>query len=237
MRVLVIGGSGDVGSLVLPVLAEQHSLRVLDLQPPVLKDCEFIQGDLTDPEAVGQAVKGMDALLFMAMGNKNFDSIPGILTAFDISLKGLYLALYLAHEAGISHAVYTSTLSIYQDFGSQYLPDESVTPDSRHVYGFTKRIGEEICQIAVQDWGMSVNALRLCLPVSDEEWQEIVRSGKLSCHTSGSDLARAMLAALDYRDGFQAFMVTGDYTGKMLDQSKAKDVLHWEPRSRPMGER
>lgn len=236
MRVLVIGGSGDVGSLVLPTLAQQHTLRVLDLRPPVLQDCDFVQGDLTDPAAVGQAVEGMDALLFMAMGNKKFDSIPGILTAFDISLKGLYLALYLAQQAGIRHAVYTSTLSIYQDFGKQYLPNEEVAPDARNVYGFTKRIGEEICQIAVQDWGMSVNALRLCLPVSDEEWQAVVQAGDLSCHTAASDLAQALLAALDYRDGFQAFMVTGDYSGKMLNQSKARDILHWEPRTRPTGE-
>lgn len=233
MRVLVIGGSGDVGSLVLPILAEQHEVRVVDLRLPLVESIEFIQGDLTDPEVIGRAVQGMDALLFMAMGNKDFASMAGILTAFDISLKGLYLALYLAQQAGVKHAVYTSTLSIYQDFAADYLTDESVTPDSRHVYGFTKRVGEEICQIAAADWGMSVNALRLCFPLPDEAWQEIARSGQLSCHTAGSDLARAVLAALEYRDGFQAFMVTGDYMEKMMKMDKARNLLHWEPLARP----
>ena len=34
MRVLVIGGSGYVASLVLPILAETHTLRNFDRRPP-----------------------------------------------------------------------------------------------------------------------------------------------------------------------------------------------------------
>ena len=234
MRLLVIGGSGDVGTLVIPFLRQQHDLRVFDLRPPADSDCEYVQGDLTDPDALARATEGMDVLIFMAMGHKGFDTLEAEITAFDVSVKGVYLALRAAHLAGISHAVYTSTLSVYEDLYKTYIPNEEMpVPDATHFYGFTKRLGEEICRNAVRAWGMSINALRLCHPVSEEQWQEYARNGQLTCHTTGSDLARALLAAVEYWDGFQAFTVTGDYEQKVAGQDKARRLLNWEPLTRP----
>lgn len=235
MRLLVIGGSGDVGTLVIPFLRQQHELRVFDLRPPADSNCEYVQGNVTDPDALARAAEGMDVLLFMAMGHKGFDTLEAEITAFDVSVKGVYLALRAAHLAGISHAVYTSTLSVYEDLHNTYIPNEEVpTPDATHFYGFTKRLGEEVCRNAVRTWGMSVNVLRLCLPVSEEQWQEHARKGELTCQTTGSDLARALLAAVNYRDGFQAFTITGDYEQKVAGQDKARRLLNWEPLARPM---
>lgn len=234
MRLLLIGGSGDVGTLVIPHLRQQHALRVFDLRPPVDTNCEYVQGNVTDPEALARAAEGMDALVFMAMGHKGFDTLEAEITAFDVSVKGVYLALRAAHLAGISHAVYTSTLSVYEDLFKTHIPDEEIpTPDAMHFYGFTKRLGEEVCRNAVRAWGMSINALRLCHPVSEEQWQELAHNGQMTCHTSGSDLARALLAAIEYRDGFQTFIVTGDYEQKVSGMDKARRLLNWEPLTRP----
>ena len=52
--------------------------------------------------------------------------------------------------------------------------------------------------------------------------------------TTAGDVARAMLAALEYRGGFQTFMISGDYEQKVLNMSKAKRVLGWEPLARPV---
>ena len=235
MRLLVIGGSGDVGTLVIPFLRQQHDLRVFDLRPPADSNCEYVQGNLTDPDALARAAEGMDVLLFMAMGHKGFDTLEAEITAFDVSVKGVYLALRAAHLAGISHAVYTSTLSVYEDLYKTLITNEEVpAPDAMHFYGFTKRLGEEVCRNAVRAWDMSINALRLCHPVSEEQWQEYNRKGQRTCHTTGSDLARALLAAVDYRDGFQAFTVTGDYEQKVAGQEKARRLLNWEPLTRPI---
>lgn len=234
MRLLVIGGSGDVGTLVIPFLRQQHDLRVLDLRPPADSNCDYVQGNLTDPDALARAAEGMDVLIFMAMGHKGFDTLEAEITAFDVSVKGVYLALRAAHLAGIRHAVYTSTLSVYEDLYKTYIPNEEIpVPDATHFYGFTKRLGEEVCRNAVRAWGMSVNALRLCHPLSEEQWQEYARNGQLTCHTTGSDLTRALLAAIEYRDGFQAFTVTGDYEQKVASQEKARRLLNWEPLTRP----
>jgi nucleoside-diphosphate-sugar epimerase len=235
MRILVIGGSGYVGGMVLPRLAALHTLRVFDLRPPTDPSWEYIAGSVADVEALGRAAVGADALLYMAMGDKNFAGSAGITTNFDVNVKGVYLALYAAQAAGITHAVYTSSMSVYGgNLLERYFPDEGITPDASDIYGLTKRLGEEVCRNAARAWGMSVNALRLCFPTPEDEWRATARAGTPTLATSSDDVARALLAALEYRGaGFQAFMISGDYEQKLMNMSKARRVLGWEPRARP----
>jgi nucleoside-diphosphate-sugar epimerase len=234
MHVTVVGGSGYVGGLVLPQLAARHVLRVFDRRPPAVAGCEYVAGTLDDLDALRRAARGADALLYMAMGDKRFDTDEAITTNFDVSVKGLYLALLAAHEAGVAHAVYTSSMSVYEgDLMQRYFPDEEIAPDACHMYGLTKRLGEEVCRSATRAWGMSVNALRLCLPTPDDEWATQARPGTPTIATAASDLARALLAALDYRAGFQAFMISGDYEQKLMSMAKARRMLGWEPLARP----
>ena len=50
MNVLVIGGSGYVASLILPILLQRHNLRIFDLLPPALwqMETEFRDSDPND---------------------------------------------------------------------------------------------------------------------------------------------------------------------------------------------
>ena len=233
MRVLVIGGSGKVGSLVMPALARRHVIRVFDLSPPADASLEYCAGDVQDSDALARAAEGMEALLYMAMGPFR-DHRCETQSAFDVNVKGVYLALDAAHRAGIAHAVYTSSMSVYHDLGSRYFDDESIPPDAREVYGFTKRLGEEVCANAAARWGMSVNALRLCHPMSEERWLAHTRAGMPTIATAAGDVARAILAALEYQGhGFQAFMISGDYEEKLMRMDKARRLLGWEPQARP----
>jgi nucleoside-diphosphate-sugar epimerase len=234
MKVLVIGGSGLVGGLVLPYLAQRHTLRIFDLRPPAEPSWDYVAGNVGDMDALARAAEGQDALLYMAMGDKDFETIASITTNFDVNVKGVYLALYAAHQAGITHAVYTSSMSVYGgDLMTRYFPDEEITPDSSHLYGLTKWMGEEVCRNATRAWGMSANALRLCFPTPDAEWRANTRIGEPTIATAAGDVARALLAALDYRAGFQTFMISGDYQQKLMDMSKARRLLGWEPLARP----
>ncbi len=240
MNLLVIGGSGYVAGLVLPVLSRQHRLRVFDLRPPADPAWEYFAGDVGDPKALERAVEGMDALLYMAMGRFKPEPTPEVeIAAFDVNVKGLHLALHSAHRTGISHAVYTSSMSVYDEESlmARYFPDEEMTPDARDYYGLTKRFGEEVCRNACRKWGMSVNVLRLCWPMPMDRWLTHVRAGEPSLATTGEDIARALLAALERRfGGFEAFMISGDYEHKILNMSKAKRLLDWEPLARPKKE-
>jgi len=238
MRVLVIGGSGYVAGLVCPLLAPHHALRFFDLKPPAVEPENFLGfhgGNVGDPEALLAACEGMDALLYMAMGSNDWSSPGFIPSSFDVNIKGIHLAMDAAHKAGITHAVYTSSMSIYEgDLHRRYFYDEEITPDSRDVYGFTKYLGELVCRNACRSWGMSANALRLCLPTATERWLAQTQAGKPTISTTETDVARALLAALDYRgNGFNTFMISGDYEQKLMNMSKAKRMLGWEPLARP----
>src|SRR5215216_6451638 len=98
MKVLVIGGSGIVGTLVVPILEESHTIRVFDLRAPQYEGAEYVAGDVTDYNALLQAAQRIDALIYLAMGSLNWDELSGVTSAFDVNVKGLYLALKAAHD-------------------------------------------------------------------------------------------------------------------------------------------
>ncbi|HMO57491.1 MAG TPA: NAD(P)-dependent oxidoreductase [Roseiflexaceae bacterium] len=234
MRVLMVGGAGYVAGLVMPILVAEHSVRVFDLRPPPDVTLDHVVGNVADRDALLRAAEGCDALLYMAMGDKRFALTESIITNFDVSVRGLYLALDAANAAGIGHAVYTSSMSVYEgDLLERRFDDEAIAPDADHFYGLSKRLGEEICRSAVRAHGMSINVLRLCFPLADADWQAQVRPGEVMLATAATDLARALLAALTYRDGFQAFTISGDHAECVMGMSKARRLLGWAPLARP----
>lgn len=235
MKVLVIGGSGRVGTLVNPYLRLSHRLRVYDLKPPADPSLDYRPGDVCDFDRLRVAAQGMDALLYMAMNTMAGGKTASEQTAFDVNVKGVHLALRAAHEAGIPHAVHCSTMSVYDGaLEARYFPDEDMTPDGRSTYGFTKRLGEDVCRNAWHHWGISVNALRLCHPRSREDWLAQARSDRPSIPTDALDVGRLILAALEYRGGFQVFHTSGDYQNKIMNMGKARRLLGWQPRARPI---
>ncbi|HZG65418.1 MAG TPA: NAD-dependent epimerase/dehydratase family protein, partial [Herpetosiphonaceae bacterium] len=124
MNLLVVGGSGYVGGIVLPVVAQHYTLHIFDLRPPADPNWNYIAGSVDDLAALGRAAVGMDALLYMAMGAKEFATPEAVTTNFDVNVKGVYLALHAAHHAGIRHAVYTSSMSVYAgDLMTRFFPD------------------------------------------------------------------------------------------------------------------
>jgi len=230
----------------MPHLCARQEITVYDLKPPADPAVAFVQGDVCDPPALAEAMQGKDALIYMAMGSFRPDAVNGgpgdaaVQSQFDVHVKGLYLALRAGHLSGVSHGVYTSSMSVYRGLAwrageSRYFADESEPADARNLYGLTKRLGEELCINACEQWGMSVNMLRLCWPRSDERWYAETKPGVPTMATTATDTARAILAALELRAGCQAFMISGDYEHKLMNMSKARDVLGWAPLARPRG--
>ena len=98
----MVGGSVVVGELIAPCLAEIHALRIFDLRPPQNDSYENIQGDVTKYDDLVTATAGMEALIYLAMGNLHWKELSGIVSALDVNIKGLYLSLMAAHQAGIT---------------------------------------------------------------------------------------------------------------------------------------
>jgi nucleoside-diphosphate-sugar epimerase len=237
MKVLVIGGSGYLGKLVLPALADRHDISVMDVKSPPHGQWTFVEGSVEDYSALVSAMESTDALVYMAMGSAQHWGKPESFgPAFDINVKGVYLALQAAHSAGVPHAVYTSSLSVYRHRDAPY-PLEEAPTDAVDFYGLSKRLGEEVCRAAVTQWGLTVTALRLCFPVPDSAWPKEGDAFATATSTSASDVARALLAALEYRNGFEAITISGDYEERWTRLEKARRLLDWAPLARPLTKR
>jgi nucleoside-diphosphate-sugar epimerase len=237
MRVLVVGGSGYVAGLVLPALVRRHAVRVLDRRPPP-GGVEYLVGSATDYAALREATDGVDAVVHCAMGSTAWDTPDGAAESFDVNVKSVHLTLLAAHDAGVPHAVHISSLSVYRDVTARRV-DESVAPDATDLYGLTKRLGEQVCRAATVEWGLSVNVLRLAWPTPDDVWPawgakeqpewRHAADGTPIDGTAATDLTAALLAALDHRDGFQVFTISGDRSARLWSTARARDVLGWTP--------
>ena len=235
VKLLVIGGSGYVGRLVLPMLAERFELRVFDRNRPDFMPepgPEFIQGDVKDADALFKAADGMELLLYMAMGRVGQYGINDICTSYDVNVMGVHLAMDAAARAGVKRAVFTSSLSVYDgsDLLSGDFDREDVPPEPKTVYGHTKWLGEHACRFVHRMRQLPIVALRLYHPVSQETWRERHDPTKVDAHTSAPDLARALIAALELdHAGFEVIHTTGDTSGRAYKHEKAKRLLGWEP--------
>jgi len=201
---------------------------------------DFVPGDVTDPDALLEAARGMDLLLYMAMGRVGAFGINEAQTAYDVNVKGVHMALDAAVRAGIKRAVYTSSLSVYDghlDIRSGATDREETPAEPRTLYGFTKLLGEEVCRYFHRTHGLPVLALRLFHPVSREEW--LARHPSAAghppyCCTTAEDLARALIAALELEhQSFEAIHITGDTSGRAYRHEKARRLLGWQPLQQP----
>jgi len=234
MRLLLIGGSGLVGTLITPYLAVDHEIVVYDLVAPSADvEVGFRTGTVEDFDSLRAAMDGIDTVVYLAMNPKRgWGSVATSAVAFDVNVKGVYLAWWAAAEAGIRHGVHTSTMSVYREPRDRY-PDETVPPDGVDFYGLTKAMGEQLSRHASEFRGLTINSLRLCHPIPDEEWPLPGDDVAALIATRASDLAAAYEAALHYRDGYQIFAISGDAEQRVTSLAKADRLLDWRPTPRP----
>ena len=74
MKVLLVGGAGHVGTMTIPYMKTDHQFRILALSPPRDSSIDYIEGSVTDPNIVQQALKGMDTFVYMVMRRPTSDN-------------------------------------------------------------------------------------------------------------------------------------------------------------------
>jgi nucleoside-diphosphate-sugar epimerase len=241
MKVLLVGGSGQVGSFITPYLQQQHMLRVLDMAPPS-HDVEFIEGSIADPDALAQALDGMDAFITVVMkgGQGGFTRDHTTQVAIDnytVNCLGLHLLLLTAQEMGIYKGIHTGSMSAHNRHRTVYANEDSVPLDGPNVYGLTKRLSEEICEYFAREFYMNLAVFRITGPSTRERFIERRSQPSVAgvIPTDEEDLANAYLAGLDFlqegRGRFDAFFIAGEASHEQVNLSKAKALLGWEPKA------
>ena len=143
MRILVAGGAGFIGSAYVHGRVAAHAgdyVRVLDkltyagrqenlegLDPDRV---ELVEGDIADPDAVGAAIEGCDAVVNFAAESHVDRSIesPGEFIQTDVF--GAFVLLEAARRAGIRH-LQVSTDEVYGSIESgSFSEDSPLQPSS-----------------------------------------------------------------------------------------------------------
>lgn len=131
--VLVLGATGYVGGRLVPeLLAHDHRVRCLVRTPPTglpwTDDVELVQGDLTDPDSLGDAFDGVDTVVYLvhSLDEDDFERTE---------LRSAANVREAAEAAGVDHIVYMSGLGDDREDLSPHLR-------SRHEVGVELARGE-----------------------------------------------------------------------------------------------
>ena len=244
MNLLLVGGSGLVGTVITPYLQQHYRLRVLDLEPPQHDDVEYVHGSITDPDAVRRSLLGMDGFIAMVMksgqGGRGRDhTIEQAIDNYTVNCLGHHVLLYTASELGILQGIYTSTMSVHNRNRNRYPSEDAIPLDGPDVYGLTKGFTEGICKYFSREYDMNLLVYRITGPCSRDMFIDRIKSppaGVKLYYTDEEDLANAYLAGLHFLQngnrGCEVFYISGDEKHEEMNMTKASSILGWEPSTR-----
>ncbi len=230
MRILVTGGSGNVGRVVLRELgAAGHVVRSFDTTVSVSEGVDSVVGDIRDPEAVLDAVRGMDAIVHLAAIPAFKPGIPAH-DFMEVNVVGTSNVLEAAAAEAVGKVVFAGSDSALgfvfatHPHAPDYLPiDEDHPLRPQDPYGLSKLLGEELCRAATRRHGMETVCLRFCWVWFEDTYanhaaitampMEELRKG-LWGYVDVRDAARACRLAVErpVTPGSESLFITADDT-------------------------
>ena len=142
MRIVILGGSGFVGTRLTELLIEEHQVTIGDLvksefHPELWKHCDVCVDD--DLRAV---MKGQDCVINLAASHR--DDVRPLSLYTRNNVEGAEHVCKIAAELGIGFIIFTSSTAIY---GFQEKAcDENGPKRPYNEYGRTKLLAEEVYQ-------------------------------------------------------------------------------------------
>jgi UDP-glucose 4-epimerase len=171
-KILVIGGSGFIGSFVVEELLKNPVAEVVvydnftrgkrEYLEASLKDprCTIFPfgGDIRDTDILDTAMKGKDYVICLAaMWLLHCKDYPR--TAFEVNVAGTFNVLEACVNNKIKKLIWSSSASVYGD--AVEIPMTEAHPyNNKNFYGATKIAGEAMCTAYNDRYGLQVIGLR-----------------------------------------------------------------------------
>lgn len=229
MKVAVTGANGRVGKgVVQELLAHQHQVRTITLEPWEIEGTENVVGDIRSYEQIEEALAGCEAVIHLA-------AIPSPIKGkdayvFQNNVMGVYHVTLAAGLHGIKRiAIASSDCAIGITFAHQktepvYLPTNEqhpATPDN--CYGMSKLVGEQIAQGMAKRFNISIASLRISLVVEPEKYNSAHFQKEL--HHPELNYSSNLWSYIDLRDAARAFRlaVEKDLGGHQIFHITAKN--------------
>ena len=166
MKILITGGSGFIGSHIVEHYQDiADEIRVLDnLRTGYRRNLDglkhvFLEGSVTDRDAVAKAVEGVDFVFHLAALVSVPESMAKPGECVDINVHGLLNVLEASASAGVKKLVFASSAAIYGD--NPAVPKlESMLPEPKSPYAITKLDGEYYLDLFHRERGLETAAIR-----------------------------------------------------------------------------
>ncbi len=139
MKALVIGGSGFIGSRLIPALtARGHDVSNYDRVQSLLLPTKI--GDVTNTGSLVTAAEGHEVIINLAAAHR--DDVRPVSVYDIVNVDGARSVVAAAERAGITRIVFTSTVAIY-GLDNENAAEYS-TPEPFNDYGRTKLEAEAV---------------------------------------------------------------------------------------------
>lgn len=234
MRIVVTGGSGNVGRYVVDELLEHgHDVSVFDRVKPEFRSVPYVQGSILDIGDCRRAFAGGDVVVHLAAIPHPLDDPPEVVA--NVNIQGTFDVHQAAVDAGVRRVVHASSDSSYGlvfrrvDFSPEYLPlDEDHPQKPQDAYGLSKQVGEEIARAFTRGYALETVALRICFvwfPHLAESYRSLtVDPGErkwingLWLYNDARDVATAFRLACETPDlRHEDFLISAEDNGTVFD--------------------
>lgn len=164
MKFLVTGSSGHLGEALVRTLRKlDHEVVGLDI---IASPFTTRVGSVTDRACVRRCMHGVQAVLHAATLHKPHVATHSRQDFVDTNITGTLNLLEEAVAAGVPSFVHTSTTSV---FGDALVPPagapaawvtEEISPIPKNIYGVTKAVAEDLCQVFHRNNALACIVLR-----------------------------------------------------------------------------
>ncbi len=236
--VLLTGASGRVAEAILADLGDEYDWRLLDRYPPEVDvPGETVVADVTDREAVREAVEGVGAVIHLAGDPRPEAPWESVLTN---NIDGTQVVFEAAVDAGVERVAFASsnhavgafetderTPDLYRAHDDFRL-DGTELPRPGNLYGVSKAAGETLGRYYHDAHGLSVVCVRIGNLTKGHPPEDYERGQAM--WLSYRDCAHLFERCLEAEYGYEVVYGISDNDRKYYSIERARDVLGYDPR-------
>ncbi|WP_308798100.1 NAD-dependent epimerase/dehydratase family protein [Agromyces silvae] len=229
--VLITGGAGNIATRFAERVSGVYDLTLLDL-PGRFTEAHaawgrLVEADLTDLEAVGEAMRGIDTVIHLG-GERRPASLWS--TLLPVNIVGTYNVVAAAVAAGCRHVIYGSSVHVVTGYEPQLQVRETDPVRPGDLYGVTKCFGEALGAYVAATEGVSFTALRIGAFQDPERLADDRAGWMLRDYCAPEDLFQLLAAVIDAdRSGFQIYNAVSGNRFSRLPIDKARAKLDYAP--------
>lgn len=140
-RILVIGGSGFIGTILVKILLKSGNIvRIIDKQMSKTYPELCVICDIRDKAGLYNVCKGYDVMYNLAAEHK--DNVTPLCLYEEVNVGGARNTCDVAEKAGIKTIIFTSSVAVYGFSDKEITEDHTLNPFNE--YGRTKMEAETV---------------------------------------------------------------------------------------------